>query len=252
MFSRLSNIFRGFFGLFVSGLEKKNPEALLELEKENLRKQIAKYNQGLAAHAGLCENLIGQTRRLEKECEELRAKTAANLRANNQTLAGQLAMRYQTAKRELDENRQQLADAEKTYKELTRAREVSVNEAKRKIEELSRGLKEVQIAQATAELNEMAAGLVTNLGSGGETLNRLSEIVEEQRTSAAGRARVARDSMDISSIEAMQSEQSALEEMALADFAAAEGLDIPGAPAKASEEGAVKKSMGAAEAEGNA
>ena len=44
----------------------------------------------------------------------------------------------------------------------------------------------MQIAQATAELNEMAVGLVMELGSGGETLNRLSEIVEEQRTSAAG------------------------------------------------------------------
>ena len=44
MFRRLSNIFRGFVGLFISGLEKRNPEALLELEKENLRKQIAQFN----------------------------------------------------------------------------------------------------------------------------------------------------------------------------------------------------------------
>ncbi len=42
----------GFLGLFVSGLEKANPEALLEVEKENLRKQIANHNQGLASHAG--------------------------------------------------------------------------------------------------------------------------------------------------------------------------------------------------------
>ena len=42
MFKRLGNLIRGFFGLFISGLERKNPEALLEVEKENLRKQIAK------------------------------------------------------------------------------------------------------------------------------------------------------------------------------------------------------------------
>ena len=66
MFKRLANVIKGFFGLFVSGLEKKNPKALLEVEKENLRKQIAKYNQGLAAHAGLVEKLITQTRRLER------------------------------------------------------------------------------------------------------------------------------------------------------------------------------------------
>ena len=42
------------------------PEALLEVEKENLRKQIANYNKGLAAHAGLCEKLMAQVKKLEK------------------------------------------------------------------------------------------------------------------------------------------------------------------------------------------
>lgn len=42
MFRRIGNLFRGFLSLFVSGLERKNPEALLEVEKENLRKQIGK------------------------------------------------------------------------------------------------------------------------------------------------------------------------------------------------------------------
>src|SRR5262245_58730685 len=47
MFKRIVNLFKGFVGLFVSGVERRNPEALLELEKENLREQIARYNQGL-------------------------------------------------------------------------------------------------------------------------------------------------------------------------------------------------------------
>ena len=53
MFQRIANIFKGFLGLFVSGLEKRNPEALLELEKENLRKQITQFNQGLVARVGI-------------------------------------------------------------------------------------------------------------------------------------------------------------------------------------------------------
>ena len=55
MFRRFGNLIRGFFGLFVSVLERSKPEALLEAEKENLREQIARYNQGLASHAALCE-----------------------------------------------------------------------------------------------------------------------------------------------------------------------------------------------------
>ena len=36
MFQRIANLFKGFLSLFISGLEKANPEALLEVEKENL------------------------------------------------------------------------------------------------------------------------------------------------------------------------------------------------------------------------
>ena len=72
MFTRLANLIRGFFGLFVSGAERRNPEALLEVEKENLRKQISNYNQGLAAHAGLSERLMTQIRKLEGQERELR------------------------------------------------------------------------------------------------------------------------------------------------------------------------------------
>ncbi len=53
MFKRIGNLIKGFIGLFVGGLEKRSPEALLDVEKENLRKQIAQFNQGLATHAGL-------------------------------------------------------------------------------------------------------------------------------------------------------------------------------------------------------
>ena len=143
MFQRISNLIRGFFSLFISGLERQNPEALLEVEQENLRKQIAQYNQGLATHAGLCERLISQVRQLENEQRDLRARTAANLRAGNRDAAGQLALRLQTVERELDENRTQLEQAEKTYKDLVKARDVAINAARQKIESLKAGISEV-------------------------------------------------------------------------------------------------------------
>ena len=78
------------------------------MESENLRKQIAEYNKGLAAHAGLCERLMSQVKRLEKEENTLRAKTAANLKAGNKRVAAQHALRLQTVTRELEEDRGQL------------------------------------------------------------------------------------------------------------------------------------------------
>lgn len=238
MFKRLANLFRGFFGLFISGMERRNPEALLEVEKENLRKQIANYNQGLAAHAGLCERLMTQIRKLEGDERDLRAKAAANLRAGNREAAGNYALRLQTVQRELGENRAQLEQAETTYKELIKARDVSVRAAQAKIESLRSSLDDLKIKKATAELTEMASGMITSIGGSGDTLDRLHKMVEEEREQAAGRARVARDSLNTTEFAMKDEEQKALADQALADFAAKEGLalePLPGAPAPAAE-----------------
>jgi len=248
MFQRLSNLIRGFFSLFISGLERQNPEALLEVEQENLRKQIGQYNQGLASHAGLCERLIAQVKQLESEQRDLRAKTTANLRAGNRDTAAQYALRLQTIERELDENRTQLEQAEKTYKDLVRARDVAINAARTKIESLKSGINDLKMKRALAELTEMASGMITNIGSSGETLDRLHTIVEEERSKAAGRVRVARDTMDTSGVMVKEAEQKALSDQALAVFAAKEciPLDIAGSAEPASPEATPTKTMGPA------
>lgn len=170
MLQRLLNLFRGFLSLFISGLEKQSPEALLEVEKENVRKQVAKYNQGLASHAGLCERIMTQVTKLEAEERELKAKAAANLKVGNRTIAGQYALRLQTVTRELEENRLQLRQAEETYKNLIKARDAAVSAAKMKIEGLRRSLDDLKIKRAMAELSEVASGMVTSIGGSGDTL----------------------------------------------------------------------------------
>lgn len=229
MFSRIANLFRGFFSLFVSGMEKRNPEALLEIEKENLRGQIAQYNQGLAAHAGLAERLITQVKRGERDQQELRARVTANLRAGNKELAGQLALQLQQVTRELESNREQAKGADETYKNLIRARDTSINAARQKIEQLKFSLSDLKVKKATAELTEMASGMINSIGGSGDTLNRLHEMVEEEREKAAGRARVAKDSLDTSQLDMKEAEQKALADQALADFAAKEGIALEGA-----------------------
>jgi phage shock protein A len=244
LFSRVSNLFRGFLSLFVSNIERKNPEALLELEKENLRTQIIKYNDGLASHAGLCERLMSQVRKLEADERDLRARTSANLKANNRDLAGQYAMRLQTVTRELEENRQQLAAADETYKNLVKARDVAVTQAKAKMESLKANIDDLKVKRAMAELTEMASGMVSNIGGAGDTLNRLNDMVEEERNKAAGRARVAQDSLNTTDINMKEAEQKALADQALADFAAKEGIALDPVAGEVKADEAPTKSMG--------
>ncbi len=243
MFGRIANLFKGFLSLFVSGIERRNPEALLELEQENLRKQIGNFNQGLASHAGLSERLMSQVRKLEAEQRDLRAKTTAHVRAGNNSAAGQYALRLQSVEQQLAENRTQLEAAETTYKNLVKARDVAVQTARAKIESLKGAINDMRMKQAMAEIHEMSAGMITNIGGSGDTLNRLHEMVEEERNKAAGRARVARDAVDMSQVELKEPEMNALADQALADFAAREGISIKGAAAPA----AAERSMGETE-----
>jgi phage shock protein A len=243
MFGRIANLFKGFISLFISGVERRNPEALLELEQENLRKQIGQFNQGLASHAGLAERLMSQVRKLEAEQKDVRAKTTAHVRAGNNAAAGQYALRLQSIEAQLEENRKQLEVAEKTYKDLVKARDVAMQTARAKIESHKGAINDMRMNQAMAELHEMSAGMITTIGGSGDTLNRLEGMVNEERDKAAGRARVARDAVDMTGVNLKEAELTALADQALADFAAREGISIKGAATPAPAE----RAMGAAE-----
>jgi phage shock protein A len=224
MLKRLMNLFRGFLGLFITGLEKTNPRALIEVEKENLRKQIAQFNDSLASHAAFVERLMRQVKLLEKNEQQLTAKITANIKANNRSIAGQMALELKTIKDQLQENREQLTDAEETYKKLLKTRDVSVQEARNKIEKLKMMISEAEILEAQAELQEMATGMISELGGSGDTLNRLEEYLQERRDKAAGRATVAASSVDITEIDMKEAERTALADQALLEFETAYGL----------------------------
>jgi len=233
MFRRLLNVFQGFIGLFISGLERTNPRALIEAEKENLRVQIAQFNESLSQHAAFVERLMRQVKSLEKKEQELAAKVAANIKAGNRAVAGQIVLQLKTVKEQLDENRGQLTAADDTYKKLVKTRDITVQEARSKIEKLNLKISEAEMLEAQAELQEMASGMITGIGNSGDTLNRMEEYLNERRDKAAGRARVAASGLDVSEVELKEAEQSALADQALAEFESAYGFASPAKQATA-------------------
>ena len=244
MFKRIANLFRGLFGQAVSSAERANPEALLEVESENLRKQLASYNQGLISHAALCERLMAQVRKLEAEQTDVRAKTSANLRVGNRAAAGQYALRLQSIESELTENRKQLEQAETTYRDLVKARDVSVAAAKQKIESIKADISDLKTKKALAALTETASGMITSIGGSGDTLDRLQTMIHEEKSKAAGRVRVAHDSLDSSGVLLKEAEQHALADQALADFAAREGIALEPSPSLPQAVAPPTKTMG--------
>jgi len=53
----------GLSSRLLSLFERRNPEALLEAERERLRKLVGRFNAGLISHATMAERLMSQVKR---------------------------------------------------------------------------------------------------------------------------------------------------------------------------------------------
>ena len=71
MFARIARLFRGFLGLFISGLEEANPEALMEAARTEFRQKMTQYNLALAKMAGVAERLKSQVKMKAARAEDL-------------------------------------------------------------------------------------------------------------------------------------------------------------------------------------
>jgi phage shock protein A len=218
IFQRIHRLWRAVVGSGLTELEAHNAEAMLDVEREALRDQVGKYNQGLAGYASVIERLKAERGRLQKESAELEPKLRARLAADDRVSAGKLALRVEANGERLSALSLELGETERTYKELTRAREVALVSARDRIESLKRSIDECKVQEALADLTELAAGMHGSLGLTDGTLERVRDRVEDKKHLATGRARVARDSIDVAGVRAQEAEQDALCEAALQRF----------------------------------
>jgi len=244
MFARLKNLVVGFLSLFIRGLEVANPEALLEAERERLRKGVALYNQNLARQAGFVERLKAQSAALKKQVRDLTASATANLKAGNRELAGSLALDLKRVNEQLEENSRQEKEAEEMYQSYLRQRDIVIREAQEKIESLSRKISQVKITEAQAELSKLATATPMAIGDSGDNLKRVEEGLQTRLEKAAGTVRVAKDSILGEDLKMKEAERRALADQALAEFAAS--MDMP-LPAAETPSAPVQKTMGPGE-----
>ncbi len=225
MWKRISKVFKGFLSIFIKGIEQSNPHALLEAQKEELRETISKFNTNLAKQAGAVAKLERMVAEGQKQEQDLTVKAKANLIAGNQGLAGQMALQLKNVKEQVASHKVMLEAAKVTYADLVKTKEITMRDAKIKIESLSQKLSQVEMKEAEAELREMASSMIGELGAGGDTMNRLEEQLNERLEYATGKAAVARDSTDISDVRMKESEIKALESQALAELASSLGVE---------------------------
>ncbi len=247
IFARIGRLVRGFFGLFISGIEQRNPEALMEAARQEFRDRMAQYNMALARMAGIAERLKSQIRAKTTKAQELERRIMANHRAGNLELAGSLARELQELKGDLTTDTQELAETEEAYQANLRQAKVVQKEFEDKIRRLDRQLSEVKVKEAQAEAAGALGNVAFKIGDMGDTMKTVEEVLSKRYEVSAGKARVAKDLVDLERVEEKEKERKALEQVALAEFLASQGVQA----GTASEAAPLpNKEIGPAQAEG--
>jgi phage shock protein A len=238
--ARISRLFRGFLGLFVSGLEEANPEALMEAARQEFRDKMAQYNLALAQMAGVAERLKNQIKNKTARAQELSRRIMANHQAGNLELAGTLARELQDLKGDLTTDTNELQETETAYQANLRQAKVSQKEFEDKINKLQKQLSQVKIKEAQAEAAAALSSVAFKVGDLGDSMKTVEEVLTKRYERSAGKARVAADLVNMDEIQEKESERKALEQAALAEFLASQGIQPaakPEAPSTAKEIG---------------
>ena len=240
MFWRIGRLFRGFLGLFISGIENANPEALMEAARQEFRTKITQYNLALAKMAGVAERLKGQVKAKADRAQELERRILANHRAGNMDLAGTLARELQELKADLTTDTHELKETEEAYDANLRQAKLVQREFQDKVRRLEKQLSQVKIKEAQAEAAGALSNVAFRVGDLGDTMKTVEEVLQKRYEVSAGKARVAKDMVDMEAVQEKENERKALEQVALAEFLASQGIQTPAAeqtPATAKEIG---------------
>jgi phage shock protein A len=239
MFARIGRLLRGFLSLFISGIEEANPEALMEAARQEFRQKMTQYNLALARMAGVAERLKTQVKMKAGRAQELERRILANHAAGNMELAGTLARELQELKADLTTDTQELQETEEAYQANLRQAKVSQQDFQDKIRSLEKQLSQVKIKEAQAEAATALSSVAFKVGDLGDTMKTVEEVLQKRYEVSAGKARVAKDLVDMETIQEKESERKALEQAALAEFLASQGVQAT--PAVAADSPAIKE-----------
>ncbi len=165
---RFSRAIRGFFGRFLSGVEQRNPEILLENavqdELENLKKlQIAAartmaYEKMLTSDAASKQKIIMAKERQARELASRGQREAAievvQQKQEAQNSLMEIEGRLETARHNSQEMERAFRDQERRYNETVRERAALMEEHQR-----SRAMRTANEARATVSLSDSSRDL---------------------------------------------------------------------------------------------
>lgn len=180
MFERLARLIRGFFGLFVSGLEEKNPKAMLEDLKNQLNAAKVRYNTTTANIIAREKVAASKLKGAEKELADCQRLVMEAKRQNDRELALQLLIKEETLSTQLDTTRQAYEAIKLEADNARREFENFQNEMFQKMAQIEQLKAQADLASLKKEMNTLRSQYATDNGAGkiNEGLRQAEEMIQ--------------------------------------------------------------------------
>lgn len=187
LFSRMGALIRGFFGLFVGGMEERNPDLLFEdikLQIDRARKEAEQQILEIQTNAELIKI---EMRNAEKNLNAVRARVEAAQKQGDKDILVELLMQeeelqatYETHKATYDTAMTEVARIREDYK-------IFESEMNGKLNELKTLKSQAKMAQLRENINSVNARYTSKnntVGSVNESMDRARDLVNKKTARA--------------------------------------------------------------------
>lgn len=223
MIKRLITLIKGIFLGLLGKAEDLNPKAVLESEKDNLRKTMAKYDQKIAQHKGNTIKAEADREKLKKEIKSLETKIKTFVKMGSNEKAGKMASQLKRSKQTLFDLEESILLMSELYETLMTDRSNAMESAKELISEVEQSIDDAELNESMADMKEISSDFGSELSN--SSLSRLQASQSERASEAKGRVAVANDSQDYDDPTSSKEYRSISQESDLADFLAEQGME---------------------------
>ena len=122
-------------------------------------------------------------------------------------LAGSLARELQELKADLAVDTQELAESDEAYQANLRQAKVAQREFEDKVRRLEKQLSQVKVKEAQAEAASALSSVAFKVGDLGDTMKTVEEILQKRYEVSAGKARLAKDMVDMEAVTEKENER---------------------------------------------
>jgi len=187
LFSRLGSLIRGFFGLFIGGIENKNPELLFEDIKNQIEKARKEAEQQIIEIQTNAELIKIELKTAEKNLNTIKARVEAAQKQGDKDLLIELLMQEEEYQATYDAHKATYDSAMAEVDKIRQDYKIFESEMNAKLNELKTLKSQAKMADLRENINSVNAKYTSKsnrLGSLNENMDRAREIINRKTARA--------------------------------------------------------------------